>query len=899
MRAYAANDESPEPLSLPSYCTRTPRLLITPTRLVVNGISVEMSNRVVRHFISNEGFEPESFLRVYIGDENGSQLFSDELSNKVCLRIEYLLLHGLTLNGRKYRFLAYSSSQLKECALWMVNPPVGWSVDAIRTWMGDFSGCKGASKVAARMGQCFSTTVVAQETNSFDSLLKPRDDFPDIVSVHNGREMCHSDGTGIIDRSVMENLVAQLPILRCDPAEISIIQIRYGGAKGTLTGWDLGELQAQESIPSYPVESNVLLRPSMVKFNAAYRELEVVSVGKQTAYYLNRNVILLLGVHSVRDEVFTGLQEQMLNDLDTMLFDRKKAIHMIPRLSGAESTLSATLVHMLSSGLSPGDEPFLFSCIQVIMGHHRTALRKRSRVFVEKGAVLLGGIDETGLLPEGCVYLQIRPSGLRPDRSGGNVDDSEYRVIEGPVMVTKHPTMHPGDVRMLLAVDIPELRQHKNCILFSQQGTRPEADKMSGSDLDGDQFAVTWDERLFLGEWNCCVRQQSGEWWSSHGTRILMQPSTMSLDAHALQKANCEPMDFDQGAENESTTLSTTDEELISHLLKHAKNDCLGQVSSLWLDYAAKEGADCGPCLRLAELHSVAVDFPKSGKPAMVPKNLIIPRSVPRAHWREKKDSPSYHCAGPIGRMYDDVINRMGDKGASGRYALPLAGRRFDRNGQVIRFGKVDRALTCLKTLYKQNFAIRLGLDLEVAAVDPDSLSFKMIEEALDHRDDYEKGLVQIMSKYGVQCEGELLTGCIRKYHKLDKKRQHALSEIVRAQVRELRSHHRRMFFSFVLHTVLGTKLNETISDKDVENEVWIDCVESAALGRKEFPEGHSFSAEEIKAFVVASRQLAAAYYVATYNPDIRWEGDLSSESSSLLFSFPWLVADIIAAGLL
>ena len=47
-----------------------------------------------------------------------------------------------------------------------------------------------------------------------------------------------------------------------------------------------------------------------------------------------------------------------------------------------------------------------------------------------------------------------------------------------------------GDMRMLTAVDIPALRRIKNVVLFSQHGSRPEADKMSGSDLDGDQLAM-------------------------------------------------------------------------------------------------------------------------------------------------------------------------------------------------------------------------------------------------------------------------------------------------------------------------------------------------------------------------------------------------------------------------
>ena len=395
--------------------------------------------------------------------------------------------------------------------------------------------CESPSKIAARMGQCFSTTIVAADENNSSWRGSVKDDFPDVLCYHNGNEMCHSDGTGLIKRNVLDSLIAQLPFGPKDPTEVSVIQVRFGGAKGTLTAWDFALLKSLRNAG----QSDVLLRPSMVKFKAPYRQLEVVSFGKQTSYYLNRHVILLLKVHGIQDEVFLEMQRRMLDDLDAMLVDSTKAMQMVPRLSGPDSSLSSALVHMLVCGLSPRDEPFLFACLHAIRAHHLMNLRKKSRVFVEKGAVLIGGLDETGLVPEGCVFVQIRPEG------------PGFEILNCPIMVTKHPAMHPGDVRMLLAVNIPELSGHKNVILFSRHGSRPEADKMAGSDLDGDQFAITWDDRLFLGDWNRCVRQSSGRWKSVTGETLFMQADTMAKDSQKLQSANEDPMDFNpDGSEN-------------------------------------------------------------------------------------------------------------------------------------------------------------------------------------------------------------------------------------------------------------------------------------------------------------------------------------------------------------
>lgn len=59
-----------------------------------------------------------------------------------------------------------------------------------------------------------------------------------------------------------------------------------------------------------------------------------------------------------------------------------------------------------------------------------------------------------------------------------------------------------------------------------------------------------------------------------------------------------------------------TVEHLQQHFVNFIKNDRLGQISTWLLAQADLKGADCSACEELARLHSVAVDFPKTGQPA-------------------------------------------------------------------------------------------------------------------------------------------------------------------------------------------------------------------------------------------------------------------------------------------
>ena len=65
--------------------------------------------------------------------------------------------------------------------------------------------------------------------------------------------------------------------------------------------------------------------------------------------------------------------------------------------------------------------------------------KKKARVYVKDGVVLIGELDETRLVPENCVFLQV---GMAGDTSSRSQDGNRFEVITGDVMATKHPVMH-------------------------------------------------------------------------------------------------------------------------------------------------------------------------------------------------------------------------------------------------------------------------------------------------------------------------------------------------------------------------------------------------------------------------------------------------------------------------
>ena len=91
---------------------------VTPTTMYLDGPFLEQSNRVLRAYNAENH---ESFLRVSFLDESGYQYrFDREIDGRAFLdaRVKAMLYNGLEIAGRRFEFLAYSQSAMKEHAVW-------------------------------------------------------------------------------------------------------------------------------------------------------------------------------------------------------------------------------------------------------------------------------------------------------------------------------------------------------------------------------------------------------------------------------------------------------------------------------------------------------------------------------------------------------------------------------------------------------------------------------------------------------------------------------------------------------------------------------------------------------------------------------------------------------------
>lgn len=421
------------------------RIQMTPSKVYFCGPELNLSNRVLRSYIN----DIDNFVRVSFVDEELGKIHSSDLSSSTSVsdgkrtrmyqRILSTLKNGIVIGEKKFEFLACSTSQLRENSIWMFASKPGLTAVDIREKMGHFHVIRNVAKYAARLGQSLSSS---RET--MDVKMSEYKIIPDIEVETEGTKYNFSDGIGKISEKLAKEVARKCGLRSYTP---SAYQIRYGGFKGVVA------VDPSSSI-------KLSLRKSMQKFEADSTSLDVLSWSKYHPCYLNRQIIILMSTLGIDDSVFEKKQKEILAQLDSIMMDQEKAREAMEWISHGEIT--NVLREMLFCGFSPDSEPFLSMMLQTIRASKLLDLRTKTRIYVEKGRCMLGCLDETGTLEYGQVFVQYS-------------DPKSWEtchVFQGKVAVCKNPCLHPGDLRVLEAVDAYVLHHMVDCIVFPQKGRR-------------------------------------------------------------------------------------------------------------------------------------------------------------------------------------------------------------------------------------------------------------------------------------------------------------------------------------------------------------------------------------------------------------------------------------------
>ncbi|CAN6448638.1 unnamed protein product [Victoria cruziana] len=628
------------------------RALVTPTKVYFVGPEFETSNHVVRQFSAHAS----NFIRVSFVDEDLGRLSSDVLAprvgssrpckTKIHERVLSVLRDGILFGTKRFEFLAFSASQLRANSVWMFASNSDVTVEDIRNWMGEFKGIRSVAKHAARMGQLFSSSVQTLDVPHYEV-----EEVPDVECVTDHVRYCFSDGIGKISLAFAEK-VAKKCGLDYTP---SAFQIRYGGCKGVLA--------------VDPTSFRKLsLRPSMQKFKSKNTTLNVTNWSKSMPCFLNREIISLLSSLGVETEKFMRLQYEQVKDLDDMLINPKVAMNVLESLGGGD--IPMTLTKMLLQGYKPNEEPYLAMMLNEYRYFQLSDMRNKCRIYVPRGRVLMGCLDETRTLEYGQVFIRVTKS--RKEQQENELSffrnvagDNVTSIVVGRVMVTKNPCLHPGDVRVLHAIYSPILEDQGliDCIVFPQKGSRPHPNECSGGDLDGDLYFISWDENIIPPNTDPPMH------YIGRRPRIMAQ----------------------------EVTLREVQEFFVNYMI----NDSLGAIANAHLVHADREPekARSAICKELAMLHSEAVDFAKTGAEAEM-RHVLMPKEYP--DFMKRTDKPSYASPGVLGILYRATL----EKKVQGTFRVESKEvflSNYDNDLQVCGFEKFLEASLVHKERYESS----------------------------------------------------------------------------------------------------------------------------------------------------------------------------------------------------
>lgn len=352
--------------------------------------------------------------------------------------------------------------------------------------MGNFSHINIAAKYAARLGQCFSTT------RAINGLSQPTLKTVDDIEIG---KYSFTDGVGKISPFLAQMIAAELGVR--SPLAPSAFQFRLGGCKGILV------------VSPDAKEKEVHIRKSQEKFTAVYNGLEIIRCSRFSAATLNRQTITILSALGVPDEVFLKMLGEQLANYQTAMNNDDLAVSLLLRYID-DNQMTINIATMIRNGFMGERDPFVLSLLHLWRAWSIKLLKEKAKIIIENGAFVFGCVDETGTL-RGYKKPTVAPGEQFTEEELPQIfiqvpekeDPSRYNVIEGICLVGRNPSLHPGDLRVVQAINVPALHHLRDVVVFPSKGERDIPSMCSGGDLDGDDYFVIWDKDLRPPEWNC------------------------------------------------------------------------------------------------------------------------------------------------------------------------------------------------------------------------------------------------------------------------------------------------------------------------------------------------------------------------------------------------------------
>ncbi|KAF3483720.1 RNA-dependent RNA polymerase [Arthroderma uncinatum] len=565
------------------------RAMVTPCGVYLFGPYAEAKNRILRKYADNI----DHFLRVEFLDETGDPVFFDPNANLESIfhnRFAGVMKRGIEIAGRNFKFLGFSHSSLRSQTCWFAAPfttAEGEYLDAttIISNLGHFDHIRSPSKQAARIGQAFSDTLTSISVSKDAVWMRA----PDVT--RNGRVF--SDGVGVISRELMYKIWDEYALR--EKVKPTVFQIRIAGAKGMV------------SLDTTKQGEFLMLRESMVKFptDDSYN-IEICGAGiRALPFYLNSQIIKILEDLGVPFAAFRQLQKDEIDSLYSTFESTEKAAQFLEESPVPKSLRLPWLLAILKGlGIRYTHDPFLHRVMELTTLLKLRDLKYRARIRVPNAITLYGIMDETGYLGKNEIYCAYLAENGRREI-----------LVRNNIVITRSPALHPGDIQLVNAVDVPAnspLRKLHNCVAFSQHGARDLPSMLSGGDLDGDLYNIIYDSSL-------------------------------------IPRGTCSPADYPLVKARELDR-KVESNDIIDFFVTFMQQDQLGRIATAHQAIADQSqlGTRDKDCLKLSELHSVAVDYSKSGIPVNV-------QSIPRAP-RYRPDfmapSPRFHISDSI----EDII---------------------------------------------------------------------------------------------------------------------------------------------------------------------------------------------------------------------------------------------------